>query len=63
MDLWLRILDIIHDSSAETLAAFIADINDGNVRPLDEYALEMSSKDMLAINGSSGNRVDDFAGL
>jgi hypothetical protein len=49
-DLWLRILDIIHDSSAETLAPFIKDIDERVDRPLDQYALEMHPMDMLAVN-------------
>mgnify|MGYP000847605397 CR=1 FL=1 len=50
VDLWLRVLDIIAASSAETLGPFIADINRHKPRPLEDYALTLHDHDKLAIN-------------
>ena len=51
VDLWLRVLDIIAESTAETLALFIADINQQTERPLEDYALTLHTRDKLVING------------
>ena len=50
VDLWLRILDIIAESTVETLAPFIADINRHKQRPLEDYSLTLHDRDKLAIN-------------
>jgi len=50
VDLWLRIFDIIAESTVETLAPFIADINRHKQRPLEDYALTLHDRDKLAIN-------------
>lgn len=50
VDLWLRVLDIIAASSAETLGPFIADMNRHKPRPLEDYALALHDHDKLAIN-------------
>ena len=50
VDLWLRVLDIIAASSAETLGPFIADINRHKPRPLEDYVLTLHDHDKLAIN-------------
>jgi hypothetical protein len=49
-DFWLRILDIIHDTSAETLDPYVSDINNRQEKSLDQYRLEIHPKDMLGIN-------------
>lgn len=49
-DLWLRILDILADATVETLEPFIADINRGTTRPLQDYTLAIHSRDALVIN-------------
>ncbi len=50
IDLWLRVLDILAASSAETLGPFIADMNRHKPRPLEDYALALHDHDKLAIN-------------
>lgn len=49
-DLWLRILDILADATVETLEPFIADINRGTTRPLEDYTLAIHRRDALVIN-------------
>jgi hypothetical protein len=50
VDFWLRVLDIMTEATVETLAPFIADINRGAQRPLEDYALVLHSRDKLVIN-------------
>ena len=50
IDLWLRVLDILADATVETLEPFIADINRGAKRPLEDYTLAIHRQDRLVIN-------------
>ena len=50
IDLWLRVLDILADATVETLEPFIADINRGVKRPLEDYTLAIHRQDRLVIN-------------
>jgi hypothetical protein len=50
IDLWLRILDIIAGSSAETIEPYLVDVHYQIIRPLEEYKLEILPQDKIGIN-------------
>jgi hypothetical protein len=50
VDFWLRLLDIITATSAQSIEAYTVDREMGIDRPLNEYETEIHQDDKLAIN-------------